>query len=422
VLVSEAGDACVKRVLRTLSSAVRRAADSTTDRRARGVAVRHLTSASAVAGRFYALCPKQRYRTVNLAGGVQSRTMLEKSLRLDKSHAGVPQPAELIPRQRLLVWSRRQLFAAAQELEDRWQVNEPSLTTRIITDDECRDFASRVPGMLAVYDTYPVPVMRADVCRVLAVYFLGGIYMDLDVGFERPLDEWFNFSHDIALGYEYNSPQYHRCNWFFGAKARHPCLLGALQQFIELGKDGKVLYEVRNEPHFVHKLTGPGAFGRGLIAAKCPDVQHSAEELHFDGIRHIYGSVTWTKRRATGYRSWIEERDAAHEQARNASTSSGPAPSVDHDAPTDATAVREEEEAASVTQISATTALTSGSGTAQVPAEATAGTTVNAIATTADTTAATMATTTVAAAPEHPNAQSADSGSNGDLASQHASN
>jgi hypothetical protein len=312
MIMSRAADPCVSAVLQAVVTTVRTAVSGHENkRRSIGASLLHAVDASVIASHFEAYCPKHQCRIVNLAGGIQSRTLLERPA----SSVTPASYAEQIPRRRILVWKRTTLLPAAQEFEDQWQLNEPSLTTRIVTDDECRDFASRVPGMLEVYDAYPVPVMRADVCRVLAVYFLGGIYMDLDVAYSRPMGEWFNFSHDVAFGFEHTSPPHHRCNWFFGAKARHPCMLGALQYFIELGGNGKVQEEVRSEPHFVHKLTGPAAFGRGLVAANCSAAQYNAGELHFDGIRHVYGSVHWAKDRKSGYTSWVADRDAAFARA-----------------------------------------------------------------------------------------------------------
>ncbi len=47
----------------------------------------------------------------------------------------------------------------------------------------------RRPELLELYDFYPRPVQQADFFRVVAVYELGGFYLDLDVHLFSPLDE-----------------------------------------------------------------------------------------------------------------------------------------------------------------------------------------------------------------------------------------
>ncbi len=57
------------------------------------------------------------------------------------------------------------------------------------TDAASRDFiAENYPWFLDTFDRYPYNIQRADAIRYFVLYHYGGIYMDLDIGCNRPLD------------------------------------------------------------------------------------------------------------------------------------------------------------------------------------------------------------------------------------------
>jgi hypothetical protein len=258
-------------------------------------------SASALASAFDRCCKAD--------GDLRQRLSRED---IDKYFYIAPAPIEAplverIPRVRLVIWKTKDLPAQATAVHERWKREQPDLPTTVVTDGGCAELAAKFPGMQQVYESYPLNVMRADVCRVLAVYFLGGIYMDLDVQFERPLDEWFNFSRDLAVGYEAYQPATTRCNWFFAARAKHPCLRDVLELFVEKAQDHDALRDV-SAPMYVNKFTGPGTFGEGL-RKRCPEVQYSAGDLLRGVVRHEYASLNWARAKGltkTAYPSWVE--------------------------------------------------------------------------------------------------------------------
>lgn len=62
------------------------------------------------------------------------------------------------------------------------------------TDERSREFiATWYPWFLPTYDKYPYPIMRADAMRYFVLYHYGGIYIDLDVGCDFPLDPLLQF-------------------------------------------------------------------------------------------------------------------------------------------------------------------------------------------------------------------------------------
>lgn len=57
------------------------------------------------------------------------------------------------------------------------------------TDDSSREFiASYYPWFLETFDEYEYNIQRADAIRYFVLYHFGGIYFDLDIGCNRPLD------------------------------------------------------------------------------------------------------------------------------------------------------------------------------------------------------------------------------------------
>ena len=57
------------------------------------------------------------------------------------------------------------------------------------TDADSREFiAKEYPWFLDTFDAYTYPIQRADAIRYFILYHYGGVYLDLDVGCQRPLD------------------------------------------------------------------------------------------------------------------------------------------------------------------------------------------------------------------------------------------
>lgn len=57
------------------------------------------------------------------------------------------------------------------------------------TDASSREFiAEHYPWFLDTFDGYVYPIQRADAIRYFVLHHYGGVYMDLDIGCQRPLD------------------------------------------------------------------------------------------------------------------------------------------------------------------------------------------------------------------------------------------
>lgn len=116
----------------------------------------------------------------------------------------VPPPAEIVPRVIHQSWrthSTPPQWDAARRSCAELHPPERGWSVRLWSDAELREAvaeaALRISGgpenhasraLLAAYDAYPNPVQRADVGRYAVLFLHGGVYLDLDVRCERPLD------------------------------------------------------------------------------------------------------------------------------------------------------------------------------------------------------------------------------------------
>ena len=288
-----------------------------------------------------------------------------------------PLQPQLIPRQRHVIWKDKSLPKTAQVLWDSWLRTEPDWEHIIHTDADCLELADRFAALRSneeeddevrflppshrarakkhyvynfsqVYRDYQLNVMRADVCRVLVVYFYGGLYMDLDVATSSNTGSWWRlFSWSVAdalLGFETNDGRI--ANYIIGAVPRHPCMRWVLESMLRVGQDP---FPFNRTTHAVHLVTGPDCFSnaikscrilpsyfdaprtltntaKGTITCRLEptyytSVQGGGDEgtvlynpqitfqtRHLSGIlvSHIFGSEGWKGDHS--YESWIAER------------------------------------------------------------------------------------------------------------------
>ena len=79
-------------------------------------------------------------------------------------------------------WKTTDLPREMADYYAKWQALHPDWDIRLWTDESMRAFvAEAYPAFLAIYDSYPKMIQRADAFRYLVLGKLGGIYADLDV-------------------------------------------------------------------------------------------------------------------------------------------------------------------------------------------------------------------------------------------------
>jgi mannosyltransferase OCH1-like enzyme len=95
----------------------------------------------------------------------------------------------LIPRVIHQSWKDQEVPARWIPFQRSWRELNPEYDYRFWTDaDNRRLVAEHYPGLLPVYDSYPLAINRADVARYLVAHHQGGIYVDLDFECRRPID------------------------------------------------------------------------------------------------------------------------------------------------------------------------------------------------------------------------------------------
>ena len=212
----------------------------------------------------------------------------------------------VIPRQILVVWKHPTLSGIAEEYHEEWRQQEPCFERRVVTDGECLTLAERA-NMSAVYAWYPLNVMRADACRLLAVFFYGGMYLDIDVERGVPLRSWWDLEADVMLGREF---QWHKTltNWFFAATAGHRCFARAIQLMIRRAERiRRTRSHLLHNVEFVHDLTGPWLLTDAMLGCQPnpPRVRFTEDDVTRHLIIHHFNSLL----KSHSYRSWKDHRN-----------------------------------------------------------------------------------------------------------------
>lgn len=163
--------------------------------------------------------------------------------------------------------------AVALDCVRSWLISNPEYEWMYFDDELCDKFMRDHfdDEFYSIYDSLPIGVMKSDMWRVAIVYVYGGFYADLDTRCHGNLNSWVG-SEDLLLSVETTHGSI--CNYFFGAKPKHPALYAALKTF----------RDCYNSPNYLNKeyVTatpvqnfGAHAFSSGILeyyGASAPDV------------------------------------------------------------------------------------------------------------------------------------------------------
>lgn len=87
-------------------------------------------------------------------------------------------------------WKDHNPPAALRPCVESFSFLNPGWTVRYYTDEDCLKWVDEVcPQLKGAYLGFPKGIHRADLFRILVLYYEGGVYADLDVECIRPLDE-----------------------------------------------------------------------------------------------------------------------------------------------------------------------------------------------------------------------------------------
>jgi len=204
-----------------------------------------------------------------------------------------------------------------------WIDLNPEYDYRYMSDIDAAIFVKENFGeeWFNIFVNVPLGVMRGDIWRYMIIYKYGGVYTDLDTLCLKPINTWMKDDYDMIICPENDV---HLCQWTFAAVPGHPVIKSVLDEIKKGFKNPN--YE---EEHYVHKLTGPAVWTKGIrnainipeytrltemdkVQLSLPKAKeyklycYGSEEwliFHNQAVQHLYGSQNWHK----GYDQWIKQ-------------------------------------------------------------------------------------------------------------------
>jgi mannosyltransferase OCH1-like enzyme len=218
---------------------------------------------------------------------------------------------------------KEQLMPYMIDAMNTWIDLNPDYEHRYISDEDALSFIKQHydKEWFDIFVNVPLGVMRGDIIRYMLIYTYGGVYSDLDTLCIEPINKWMIKEYDMIICPENDV---HLCQWTFAAAPGHPIIKSVLDLIKEGFKNPN--YE---EEHFVHKLTGPSVWTKGI--KKALDIPENTRLTEMDKIqldlpkakeykffsygsenwrifhnmyvKHLYGSQNWHE----GYDQWIKQ-------------------------------------------------------------------------------------------------------------------
>jgi len=119
--------------------------------------------------------------------------------------------SQMIPKQIVMTGRSFSLLTPIQKrCFEQLKRLHPDFEVRFFADLDCRHFiADYCPDLLPLYDFYHLPIQKADVFRVVAVYALGGFYFDLDVYLHDSIHPLISSTLVLAIEWEMTPSTFH---------------------------------------------------------------------------------------------------------------------------------------------------------------------------------------------------------------------
>ncbi|KAI6382178.1 hypothetical protein MCOR25_000769 [Pyricularia grisea] len=143
-------------------------------------------------------------------------------------------------------------------------------------DEFVREHYSWNPNIINTFLSITIPIVKADLLRYLILYEEGGIWNDLDVSCEAPIDEWipeqYKLSAATVVGMEFDSDKWLRqiASWTIMAKPKQPHFLIAVEDCLESIEATAKKLQIpisdlkRNQLDDVVDLSGPRRMTRSI--------------------------------------------------------------------------------------------------------------------------------------------------------------
>jgi mannosyltransferase OCH1-like enzyme len=243
------------------------------------------------------------------------------TMKISSSIEKVEIPVRKIPN---ILWqtykSMKQLPTQAIQCIATWKHMNPDYEYRFMDDAQMDQFVQKEMGepWFTMYKDMPIPVMKADLWRIMVLYVYGGVYTDIDTKCFVPIRQWAHIGdRSFIIGYE--SDNFHFCNWTIAAAPKHPILKSILDAIRKRWQEGiRTTYE-----HLVHYHSGPGVVTKGITDffrvgstyhARLKDfkvpMEYEEDVVFYDEskfndvyVRHYEASRNWKQ----GYGSWKDQ-------------------------------------------------------------------------------------------------------------------
>ncbi|QBZ63395.1 hypothetical protein PoMZ_05076 [Pyricularia oryzae] len=160
-------------------------------------------------------------------------------------------------------------------------LKNPGYDVEFLTDVSGDEFVKKHyswnPNIINRFLPISIPIIKADLLRYLILYEKGGIWNDLDVSCEAPIDEWipeqYKSTAATVVGMEFDTDRWLRqiASWTIMAKPKQPHFLMAVEDCLEevaatAKRLGTPISELkRNQLDDVIDLSGPRRLTRSIF-------------------------------------------------------------------------------------------------------------------------------------------------------------
>lgn len=216
-----------------------------------------------------------------------------------------------------------------------WIEKNQSWRYNYLSDEDMRDFFLQEFGKdwsNLIERKCPIPVMKADVWRIMALYCYGGMYADIDTICTDSIDNWIKEYSEKNFLVTFESQKFF-CQWAFLSSKGHPALECVLNGIYETLKK----YDVAKNAS-VYEMTGPKIFTDSILKniKINPNkiVQHQIDEINFSEyfvknkmhviedhlhfktgkVVHLGAARFW---KFEDYQSWSDQYDKMKEHYEN---------------------------------------------------------------------------------------------------------
>lgn len=176
-------------------------------------------------------------------------------------------------------WKSKALSEPVRSYCDSWKRLNPHCDYRFYDDADCLALVrADFPHLIDLYENLPLPILRADLFRYLAVYRFGGIYADVDMECLQPFDRFLSVGGAVfsierqttavrQQELQYREP-FQIANCIFASEPGHAFIQSVIERAVKL-----IGLQPPITPDTVEDVTGPRMLTRLFYETMPPDVR-----------------------------------------------------------------------------------------------------------------------------------------------------